>query len=225
MAHQELQSLEIEVARFRAWADTQDPSERSGEWETEYMSWPSLYKAIDQFVATTAYQYWGGAATRLLLYALARDNEREDIVESIAQNPANLMYLAEQALYSSERGAKWQLADRISRLDPLPRAVESLLVQFARDEDEYVRRRALLALAHIGSPRVEVLVESAWNTGDEHQRIAVLCALDRIGSPQVAHYVTLAEEDGRQSLAMYAKELREKGSLQDFRIQGIPVSW
>lgn len=218
-------TLEMEIARFRAWLDTQDPRELSDEWESHYAGWCSLYDAVDQFVTTIPCQQWDSTAIEMLLYALAHDNEVQWIVEAIAQNPVNVMFLAEHSLPSGEWKTKWQLADRISQLDPLPPTAESLLVQFVHDEDEYVRRRALLALARIESPLVEALAGPAWDTGDEYQRIAVLCVLDRIGSPQVARYTAMAEEDGRQYLAIYAKELRENGTLQDLRIQGIPVSF
>lgn len=86
--------------------------------------------------------------------------------------------------------------------------VEPLLLQFAHDEDEYVRRQALMALGTLGSPLVEDLAEAAWQTGHEYQRMAVLAALRDVQSPALDDYLARAESDGRQYLLHYAAKIR-----------------
>jgi HEAT repeat protein len=81
-------------------------------------------------------------------------------------------------------------------------------LHFVHDEDDYVRRIALMALSDIGSPRVEELVVREWETGDEHQRMGVLYALAKIGSPKLKHYLALAEADGRPYITQYIAVIR-----------------
>jgi HEAT repeat protein len=202
------QALEDEVAQFRAWADAVPIAERSGEWECDYTDWQGLYSAFIAFVRATPCQRWNEDADQMLLYAIARDNEMEALVKKVARNPDNLICLAERAVVSPERDAKWQLAVELGRLAYRPQQVELLLLEFAHDEDEYVRRRALLALADIGSPKVKEVIESAWETGDEYQRIAVQYALWKIGSQQLDTYLGRADADGRQYLVSYAARIR-----------------
>ena len=203
-----VQAFAAEVARFRAWADAYPVEVRSGVWESLYDAWPELYGAFTTFVRTTPWQQWSEATTQALLYAIARDNDMEELVKVVAENPDNLLYLAQRAVASPEADARWQIAVELSDLEPRPPQVEPLLLQVAQDEDEYVRRRALMALADIGSPHVAGLVERAWDTGDEYQRMAVLYALESVDSPELDTYLARAEADGRQELLDYASSIR-----------------
>jgi HEAT repeat protein len=87
-----------------------------------------------------------------------------------------------------------------------------LLLILARDEHEYVRRRALGALARLGSSAVEPLAREAWHRPDEHQEWARMMALDclhRIGSPHLEPFLAEAERDERQHLRDFAKRIRQ----------------
>jgi HEAT repeat protein len=159
----------------------------------------------------------------MVLYAIARDNEMQWLIEHLAQNADNLLCLAEPALDSDTWEAKWQIAMALGGLESRRAEAELLLLRFARDGDEYVSRRALLALSDLNSSHVEDLVASAWDTGEEYQRIAVLCALHKVGSPLLKEYAELAEADGREYLARYAAYIHEHGALSGFTLQGIPV--
>jgi HEAT repeat protein len=218
-----LEALGREVDRFRAWADTYPVEERSGEWEMGYNGWKDLNEAFIAFVSSTSCVDWDAETTQMVLYTIARDNEMQWLIERLAENPNNLLCLAERALESDVWEAKWQIATALGGLESRRTEAESLLLRFAHDEDEYVRRRALLALSDLNSSHVEDLVASAWDTGEEYQRIAVLCALHQVGSPLLKEYAKLAEADGRESLAKYATYIREHGTLSGFTLQGIPV--
>jgi hypothetical protein len=85
----------------------------------------------------------------------------------------------------------------------------------ARDEHEYVRRRALESLAKVGSPAVEELALDAWHRPDEdqeHARMMVLHCLDHIGSLLLEPLLAEAERDGRQYLREFAQGLRPRRS-------------
>ena len=88
-----------------------------------------------------------------VLYAIACDNEYQYLADEVhLHHPATLIALARAALSRGEPDAKWQLADELGHLLDAGGAANQLLLILARDEHEYVRRRALGALARVGSP-------------------------------------------------------------------------
>ncbi|HEV8192570.1 MAG TPA: HEAT repeat domain-containing protein [Ktedonobacterales bacterium] len=83
-----------------------------------------------------------------------------------------------------------------------------MLLLFVQDTDEYVRRRALMALADIGSAQVEDLAEAMWPTDDEHVRMSALYARWKVGSTRLHDYLTEAKTDANMYLAQYARRVR-----------------
>ena len=79
--------------------------------------------------------------------------------------------------------------------------ISQLLLRFNVDNDEYVSRMAMLALANIESAHTEKLAVKAWKTNDEYQRIAALWAIWRIKSPNLPKYIEAAKQDGRAHFA------------------------
>ena len=80
-----------------------------------------------------------------------------------------------------------------------------------RDENEYVRRRSLRALARLGSLALEELALAAWHRPDDNQewsRMMVLWCLHRAGSPHLEPLLTEAEQDKRPYLSDFAKKVR-----------------
>lgn len=201
-------ALEREILRFRTWAETIPTAERSGEWECLYDGWQAIYRAFGAFVSTTACQEWDQALTQLVLYIIARDNDIGHLVRDAAQHPGNLMCLAERALTSPERDARWQLAAALGRIQGHTTQAEMLLLRYVGDTDEYVRRCSVMALADIGSSAIGELVTSAWESKDEYMRMAVLYALWRTKSPQLDAYLMRADADGQQVLMAYAQRIR-----------------
>ncbi|HEY1389798.1 MAG TPA: HEAT repeat domain-containing protein [Ktedonobacterales bacterium] len=209
----ELQSLEDEMVQYRAWADASGvpPEQQSGEWSSGYPGWDRINTAFDRFVAVSSWQEWGEPTITFLLYAIARDGENRYLVRALARRPDDLLYLAEHAVTSPERDARWQFAAELGRLgSELPRA-ENLLLCYVRDEEEYVRRIALMSLADIGSSRAEALALAMWEDGSmwqEYGRMATLYTLWKVGSPRLAEYLVLADADGRTYLVRYAARIR-----------------
>lgn len=209
----ELRVLQDEMARYRAWADASGvpPEQQSGEWSSGYPGWDRINTAFDHFVAVSSWQEWGEATIAFLLYAIARDGENRYLVRALARRPDDLLYLAELAVASPEQDARWQFAAELGRLDSeLPR-VERLLLRYVRDEEEYVRRIALMSLADIGSSRAEALALAMWEDGNmwqEYGRIAALYALWKVRSPQLERYLALADADARKHLVNYAARIR-----------------
>lgn len=124
------------VAKFRAWAAT-FPG-RHGEWEYHYPQWHEIYTAFAELAGSDV-ATWSQVLVDEVLYAIARDNEGETLVEELA--PPALALLAEAALTRGERDARWQLAAHLDAVDPPVR--DALLARLAEDSDAYVRLRAI----------------------------------------------------------------------------------
>jgi len=208
--------LLTEVARFKEWASAYPVSERSGEWEEDYDSdgWWSLQNAVLEFVAGHGPDTWSAEETDAILYAIARNNEVEFLSNEIRERfePA-FMTLARAALTRGEWEARWQIANQLGDLDGAAGGEpEQLLLHYVEDEIEYVRRRALGALARIGSPEVERLALKAWHRPDEYQeysRMMALSCLQHIRSSKLDSLLCEAETDGRQYLSASARRIRQ----------------
>jgi HEAT repeats len=204
-----------ECNRFRAWAATIPIDKQVGEWEVSYEDWSSLSTAFITFISTSLPQHWTAEMFEDVLYIIARDNEAEELVAHVAEYPNTLIILAEKALSSSEWNAKWQIAVELSRLEMVSPKIEGLIFQFAHDTDEYVRRRAFMALADIGSVQSLQLVDEAWKSQHEYQRIAVLYVLSKLHSPLLQEYVNLAQVDGRPYLLSHATRISAEHSIKE----------
>jgi HEAT repeats len=202
----EKEQLRLAVESFRAWAEAKFPRERYGEWETEYDDWERLYQAAKAVLRCESGD-WDGETKELLLYVIARDNEDGLVADQLTEH--QVLILAEASIHSDQPGAKWQLAVRLGRF-PLATGLERILLALADDADEYVRRRALMALADVGSSTSEPLALNAWKSGEEYQRMACLHVLQRLDSPRLPAYLTMADQDGRQYLLSVAKRIREQ---------------
>jgi HEAT repeat protein len=200
--------LRDETRRFRVWADAYPLAKRHDWWAYDYRSWQQLGDAFTRFLEACPFPTWSSEAVQTVLYVIARDNESQHHVRQVAQEPARLLFLAEESLSCDEPDAKWQLAVELGNLAEHRTEAEPLLFRFSQDEDEYVRRQALMALGRLRSPLVERLVGPAWDSGDEYQRMAVLCALLDTASPELNEYLARADADGREYVAGYAARVR-----------------
>lgn len=199
--------LDRAIQRFKDWASSYPIAERTGEWECDYPDWAEIYTAFASFVEQNDHRQWSPTDKQNVLYIIARDNETEHLIDEIAKQEGRLIEIAEAAVKHGDRDAKWQIASRLGEAEVEVEVAETHLLEFLKDADEYVRRRALLALAQTGSSQTETWAEVAWNTGHEYQRIAALHALHQVSSSRFAEFVELAKQDGRAYLVRNAANL------------------
>lgn len=200
--------FEEAVSEFRVWAAAHPVSKRYGEWEFYYDQWPAIWATFKNFLQSSDSKDLDQHTRELVLYALARDNETETLKDALIDQVEHLLALARTGLHSAEQDARWQLADALGSVQAPEDEIVSILEAYTADSDEYVSRRALLALGRRLSPVAEVLAQRAWNTGHEYQRIAALHVLSALGSPLLPSYLEDAGRDGRRYLAGTADQLR-----------------
>ncbi len=157
----------------------------------------------------TNYSHWSKNDIDNIIYAIARDNECNLIIEKVSENKPLLLYLCNHVLGSNENDAKWQFAEALSWLpDHSTHRAEELLLVLVDDHDEYVSRRALLALGKIKSARAEALAERAWGSGLEYQKISALWVLRDLSSQKLTNFLDMAVQDGSAHVKSNADEIR-----------------
>lgn len=201
------QGLLDAVGAFQDWASEQPNHDPPGEWEADYDDWPALNTAVIKLLQASSPAQWDQSIVHALLYALARDNEREILKDDLVDSPSHLIALAKEGVNYDDPQARWQLADALGYPVFASEQAEPLLERFAYDHDEYVSRRALLALSRRRSPMAEQLAVRAWATGHEYQRIAAIHVLNECSSPLLSMHLKLAKSSPGEYLRARASEL------------------
>ncbi len=207
------EELKREIEKFKKWSENFESIpelERCGEWELLYEGWDKLDNLMCEFLETISYEDWNEEELKAVLYLIARDNENERFINIISEKQPNaLEFLAYESFAFGEPNAKWQIAINLDKIIDKKNA-QLLLEKYLTDENEYVRRRALMTLAKFPHHNLEHFCAEAWNKENEmqeYQRIAVLHSLKIAKSKELRHYIKLAIEDGREYLVMNAKKL------------------
>ncbi len=148
-----MNSLAEEIAKFKKWAELYrqpnyaGPRDYGAEWECDYQHWQEIYVAVEELLESAARRSLTDSELELLLFALARDNEDENILELLEKYPSAASQIAKAALGYIDKDARWQAAVLLGRIRAPDSA--SLLKRFLTDEVEYVRRRAGFALEEL----------------------------------------------------------------------------
>lgn len=96
-----------------------------------------------------------------------------------------------------------------------------MILDFAKDPNEYVSRRALLAMPALRPDCVEQFAPLFWERNcyspelQEYQRIAVLVSLDAIHSDLLPQYLEQAKQDGRRYLLEHAKRIEGELTMNE----------
>ena len=172
-----------------------------------YAAGPAPNAGARDLVGERPFTRGSDAEKASFLYLLARDNEVEDLADLLSEHPVTLAGVAEHVCAApgcAEPDARWQIAAYLPAIGP--DATPLLLTLFA-DDDEYVRRRALLSLGELGVPAAEGCAVAAWESGLEYQRIASLHVLHQIGSLELETYAKRAAGDPRSFVRQAARRL------------------
>ncbi|SDX05600.1 HEAT repeat domain-containing protein [Paenibacillus sp. CF384] len=137
-------NLTSEINSFKNWEDKL--TDKSKEWETEYLHWDRIYLAVNKVLRYVPLNEWEIVDDELLLYALARDNEVENVLQLLIEYPEALKRLAYRAFSYEDYEARWQVAFGLGEIENKCDEVQELLTKFLQDENEYVRRRATFAI-------------------------------------------------------------------------------
>ena len=96
-----------------------------------------------------------------MVYLIARANEAEGFIQETTSHPQWFECLCRRAAASNENEAKWQFAAYLPEC-PCSQEVKDMILDFAKDPNEYVSRRALLAMPALRPDCVEQFAPLFW---------------------------------------------------------------
>ena len=205
-----------QAIKFHQWQKATYPGktaeEIGGEWEVDYPYWNDTYRAFCHVLTQMDAETADSVLLDEMVYLIARDNEAEGVIQETTSHPQWFECLCRRAAASNESEVKWQFAAYLPEC-PCSQEVKDMILDFAKDPNEYVSRRALLAMPALRPDCVEQFAPLFWERNcyslelQEYQRIAVLVSLDAIHSGLLPQYLEQAKQDGRRYLLEHAKRI------------------
>ena len=213
-----------QVGKFHQWQEITYPGktteEIGGAWEVDYPAWNDIFDAFCHVLTQMDAETADSVLLDEMVYLIARDNEAEGFIQETTSHPQWFERLCRRAAASNESEAKWQFAAYLSEC-PCSQEVKDMILDFAKDPNEYVSRRALLAMPALRPDCVEQFAPLFWERNcyspelPEYQRIAVLVSLDAIHSDLLPQYLEQAKQDGRRYLLEHAKRIEGELTMNE----------
>lgn len=205
-----------QAGKFHQWQEITYPGktteEIGGAWEIDYPAWNDIFDAFCHVLTQMNAEMADSILLDEMVYLIARANEAEGFIQETTSHPKWFECLCRRAAASNENEAKWQFAAYLPEC-PCSQEVKDMILDFAKDTNEYVSRRALLAMPALRPDCVEQFAPLFWERNcyspelQEYQRIAVLVSLDAIHSDLLPQYLERAKQDGRSYLLEHAKRI------------------
>ena len=205
-----------QAIKFHQWQEVTYPGKTAEEigsmWEVDYPYWNDTYSAFCYVLTQMDAETADIVLLDEMVYLIARANEAEGFIQETTSHPKWFECLCRRAAASNESEAKWQFAAYLPEC-PCSPEIKNMILDFAKDPNEYVSRRALLAMPALRPDCVEQFAPLFWERNcyspelQEYQRIAVLISLDAIHSDLLPQYLERAKQDGRSYLLEHAKRI------------------
>ena len=207
--------LNDKVRKFRKWAEKNYPDKTedndNGQW-CFCSEFDEMYSAAVDVIEKCPASEADESVTDDLLYAIARDNECECIIQIAEKHNEWFSLLCRKCLDSPYTNAKWQFAKELGKYDG-DDDLKQLIYRFLSTGDEYTERMALQSLADIDPKQAEKYAVRSWERNiykhDEYQKIMALHVLYRIKSPLLEKYLREADISDYHYLRENAAQIRE----------------
>ena len=213
-----------QVGKFHQWQEITYPGktteEIGGAWEVDYPAWNDIFDAFCHVLTQMDAEMADSILLDEMVYLIARANEAEGFIQETTSHPKWFECLCRRAAASNESEAKWQFAAYLPECS-CSQEVRDIILNFAKDPNEYVSRRALLAMPALRPDCVEQFAPLFWERNcyspelQEYQRIAVLVSLDAIHSDLLPQYLERAKQDGRSYLLEHAKRIEGELTMNE----------
>ena len=133
-----------QAIKFHQWQEATYPGKTSeelgGEWEVDYPYWNDTYSAFCHVLTQMDAETADSVLLDEMVYLIARDNEAEGFIQETTSHPQWFERLCRRAAASNESEAKWQFAAYLPEC-PCSQEVKDMILDFAKDPNEYVSRR------------------------------------------------------------------------------------
>ena len=224
MAKDIRECLLAQARKFHQWQEITYPGktteEIGGAWEVDYPAWNDIFDAFCHVLTQMNAEMADSVLLDEMVYLIARANEAEGFIQETTSHPQWFECLCRRAAASNENEAKWQFAAYLPECS-CSQKVRDIILDFAKDPNEYVSRRALLAMPALRPDCVEQFAPLFWERNcyspelQEYQRIAVLVSLDAIHSDLLPQYLERAKQDGRSYLLEHAKRIEGELTMNE----------
>lgn len=168
----------------------------NGEWEHELEEFDDMISAGIAVIQNLSVSEASEQTKDLLLYAIARDNECNNIIEEILNHSKWFAELCKKVLDTNYVNAKWQFAELLGKCDS-DNSINNLIFDFLSCGHEYTERMALKSLANIHPEKAEEYAILFWEREkyecNEYQKIMALYVLHKIKSPSLECYLRKSE--------------------------------
>ena len=176
------------VQDWKRWSATADRPWDG--WETLYPRWsdevvPAITEALSEPI--------GNSDAEAILFFLGRDNECEHVLDMLSENPKYSERVAVEAIDHPDQEVRWQIAVVLGQI--ATGGTLDALIRMLADPDEYVRRRALLAVRDHRSQVAEETALSWLNSEHEYSRMVALDTLAEVKSRALLDAIQALEDD------------------------------
>ena len=127
----------------------------------------------------------------IILYFLAKDHESERIMEILEEKPTLGYVIARKGVNYQDWNARWQVAVLLAHF----KDTKLLIKMVEKDEEEYVRRRALLGLRDIDNMSAEKLAIKHLKSIYEYERMVAIDTLDFLSSSYLTQALNMLKDD------------------------------
>jgi len=154
-----------QVGKFHQWQEITYPGktteEIGGAWEVDYPAWNDIFDAFCHVLTQMDAEMADSILLDEMVYLIARANEAEGFIQETTSHPKWFECLCRRAAASNESEAKWQFAAYLPECS-CSQEVRDIILDFAKDPNEYVSRRALLAMPALRPDCVEQFAPLFW---------------------------------------------------------------
>ena len=185
----------------------------NGEWEYEIDEFYDMTSASIDVIKNLSVCDVNEQTIDCLLYAIARDEECEDLIYEILEYNEWFSELCKQSLQTNYLNAKLQFARQLKRYSG-DHSTKELIFKFLSCDVEYIERTALESLANIYPEKAEEYAVNFWERkkykSDEYQKMMAIYVLHKINSPKLEYYLRKSEELNYTYLNNEVKRIRQE---------------
>lgn len=195
-----------QVGKFHQWQEITYPGktteEIGGAWEVDYPAWNDIFDAFCHVLTQMDAEMADSILLDEMVYLIARANEAEGFIQETTSHPKWFECLCRRAAASNESEAKWQFAAYLPECS-CSQEVRDIILDFAKDPNEYVSRRALLAMPALLPQYLERAKQDGRSYLLEHaKRIeGELTMNEKLSRPQFNQMDTTEKQTLMESLA------------------------
>jgi len=176
--------INFEFQRFREW----EKYNNQNKIYYEYPNWIDIYTTIKKIPNDFKLS---SDSIKIILYLLAKDHESEITLETLQEKPTLGHLIAKEGANCLDRDARWQVAILLGYF----KDSKLLVKMIENDEEEYVRRRGLLALRDIDKVSSEKIAIKHLHSIYEYERMVAIDTLNFLSSSYLENALNTLKND------------------------------